>query len=271
MKKYAFLAVVPVLPAGLLFIFFSIGCTKSGSLPLTGNTADFCNIHRITFIGPSGPDTITFVYNAFGNPIRGDRAFVDDGSPRYIFRYDGQGRLQDFIGAYNNGAGEFWTRYSYSDDNRIVWDTTFTLVNQIVSWPPPENGFFLSDKKEYDQEGRITEITSYFHGTYGPVPDTSFVAGSQSYIYDARGDVVGPTYDDKINYHRTNKVWMFIDDQYSENNPFPIDAYNNYGLPTKMNFNVNQSPFPVYSPVLFMLNYANTVIDYDCELPNSKY
>jgi hypothetical protein len=216
-------------------------------------------------------DTLTFFYDALGNPVRVDRAHVNSGSPSYLFRYDRQNRLQDYIGYYGSvsGSGEFWTRYTYSDDNRTVWDTTYTLIPEITSWPPPENEFFLAALKKYDREGRVIQVTGYFNGVLTTGRDTSVEEGTQSYTYDARGDwQIGLTvYDDKINYHRTNKVWMFVDDVYSANNSTPIDAYNLYGLPVKFNFNVDSAPEPVYSPILFGLTYGNTVIEYDCDLP----
>lgn len=48
--------------------------------------------------------------------------------------------------------------------------------------------------------------------------------------YDANGNVVldYTTYD---NYKNTNKIWMFIDDDYSVNNPFTAITYKSVGLP----------------------------------------
>jgi len=56
-----------------------------------------------------------------------------------------------------------------------------------------------------------------------------------SYSYNADGNLAGHDYDDKINYHRTNRVWMFIDRDYSVNNPvIATYEYNDFGLPTRI-------------------------------------
>jgi len=41
--------------------------------------------------------------------------------------------------------------------------------------------------------------------------------------------------DDKIYPHRTNKVWMLIDMDYSVNNVFTASAYKSSGLPLQFN------------------------------------
>lgn len=55
------------------------------------------------------------------------------------------------------------------------------------------------------------------------------------YEYDNRGNLVvyGATYDDKINYRRTDKVLMFIERDYSVNNIKPVGSYNQHYLPVK--------------------------------------
>jgi hypothetical protein len=260
MKKFALPAVRLMIPAFFLFIF---GCNKLGSLPSQTLVADLCAIKSLSFVNGGGIDTITFLYDALGRPVNSIRAFVGTGSPRYVFRYDSEGRLQDFIGAYGDTGdygGEFWTRYAYSGDNRTVWDTTYIFPEGSI-WPPANYLDFRSTMAKYDDEGRVIQTTTYIP----PVNffDTTAVYG-ESFVYDAKGDVEGFTYDDKINLHRTNKVWQFIDFQYSAHNPTKIDAYNAMGLPVKINFT------PGGGTVMLGLAFANTVISYDCELPKGQ-
>jgi YD repeat-containing protein len=245
----------------VICLLLTASCNKADLIRLSDSGVNLCSIKRISFFTNFFRDTITFVYNSLGNPTRGDRVNVGSGSPRYLFRYDRENRLQDFIGAYDNGAGEFWTRYAYSDNNRTVHDTTFTLVTEITSWPPTVAGEpeMTTHIKKYDADGRVIQSTTSFD---------NIVWGVINYSYDQQGNLTGQGVDNKINYHRTNKVWMFIDDQYSVNNVFPIDAYNNFGLPTKFNFNL-QGAFP--NSVLFMLQYPQTIIDYDCDVPKNLY
>ena len=277
MKKYA-PPTVQVRPAILLMIsvilcFVILSCNKKGAFPPQQEVAKLCPITRISFEAfAGGPrDTITFLYDWLGRPVNSIRTDVGTGSPRYVFRYDDRGRVQDFIGAYGasgNFGAEFWNRYTYSDDNRTVVDTTYTLVLQDTTWPPPT---YFGDHRwairKYDQQGRVIQITTPI---YPPIvlPDTIITEGTENYTYDTKGNLVnGGTYDDKINYHRTNPVWQFVDDQYSNNNPIPIDRYDVLGLPIRFDFNLN-GVFPY--PSLFGLQYPGVVIEYGCELPQTS-
>jgi hypothetical protein len=59
------------------------------------------------------------------------------------------------------------------------------------------------------------------------------------------------SYDNKINPRRTNKIWMFVDKDYSANNPIPgPTAYNELGLPL--------------NNITFLGNHATEVF-YDCK------
>lgn len=259
-----------LLPVGVaLFLIFQ-GCTKRGLSPFPGNTVDYCSIQSLTFVNGynslSGyeQDTVTFVYDALGRPIRGNRPINTDEPPGYLFRYDDQGRLQDFIGTYQNGAAEFWTRYFYDDGNRTVRDTTYTLAAQYVSWPPVYYGFEEPAVKHYDQSGRIVSKTGSINEMINGV-DSAVIVSTQNFAYDRQGNVEGGgDYDNKINIHRTNWVWQFIDDQYSTNNPYQAQQYNDYGLPTEINYIVVNSPGV---SVLFNLNYPQSVVHYSCDAP----
>jgi len=70
--------------------------------------------------------------------------------------------------------------------------------------------------------------------------------------YDANGNLPIPdwtgVYDDKVNILRTNKVWQFVNINYSQNNLLINDGafptrYNEYGLPLNLR---NQARFLMY-------------------------
>lgn len=244
------------------------GCLKHGLIP-PGNTIDNCHITSMTFVNAEFnlTDTLTFYYNPDGTPSHIDRAFVDDGSPKYIFRYDGQGRLLDYIGALDNGAAEFWTRYYYNEAARTVLDTTYTDARQYLTWPPEFNGDALTEVRRFDELGRIIRYQHFFLTNIDGA-DTALPLFSQNFVYNRQGNVEGFTYDDKIDFHRTNHVWQFIDNDYSNNNALPIQQYNAYGLPTEVNFNI---PTNEVGPSVFLgLNYPDFTIHYSCDAPERK-
>jgi hypothetical protein len=240
-------------------------CGKHGGLP-PGNTIDNCDIESMTFFNNSFSvnDTLRFYYNPDGTPSHIDRAFVDDDSPKYLFRYDRQGRLLDYIGAFDNGAAEFWTRYFYDEATRTVIDTMYTLVSQYQTWPPVFSGIGFADLKRYDGFGRIVFFQRTFLGQVSGVDPVNLVT-TQNYVYDRRGNVDVGQYDNKINFHRTNRVWQFVDNDYSNNNPLPVQQYNGYGLPTAFNFNIPMNENGV--TVFFDLNFPHFEIHYSCDAP----
>lgn len=83
---------------------------------------------------------------------------------------------------------------------------------------------------EYDDKKRIIKVTKTF--SLGSTYPTEIY----QYQYDGNGNLVTPgeVYDNKINFHRTNKIWMFLDRDYSVNNPFTANAYNSNHLATKL-------------------------------------
>jgi hypothetical protein len=78
--------------------------------------------------------------------------------------------------------------------------------------------------------------------------------------YDGNGNLVTPgvVYDNKINFHRTNKIWMFLDRDYSINNPFAAETYNSNHLPVKL---VTDKT----SDFLWISYIAETTLTYSCK------
>lgn len=98
----------------------------------------------------------------------------------------------------------------------------FTTVH-IVNGQMAERFYSYTVALEYDRYGRIIH-------QFDPTGTYTFL--DQTYSYDAAGNLInGATYDRKLNFRRTNWVWMFIDRDFSVNNPFKAYSYNNGGLP----------------------------------------
>jgi hypothetical protein len=190
-----------------------------------------CKITKLTSITSYDGityDTITAIvaYNSWGDPISVTPNHIGTGMPQYLFRYDSQHRLTDFIGAYSNGYYEQWRRYVYDGNNRIIRDTaySFGLLNDRTH---TDYGPYVTTYT-YDSKGRVvlTSTWDIVHGyTYG-----------FSYAYDTNGNQIfdGVVYDDKINFRKTNKIWMFVSHDYSVNNGKPVIGYNDKGLPLKV-------------------------------------
>lgn len=172
-------------------------------------------------------DSIVITYNNFRNPAAGLRGRVYEGAPNFVFHYDKRNRLKEFIGLYDTSnieTVEAWHNYSYDEDDRIVKDS-------LYYFPEIVNGKRASDRNviiisyEYDIKNRISKVTTLFFGT----------TKIQTYTYNEKGNLIGMAYDDKINFHRTNKIWMFLSRDYSMNNPANATySYNNYNLPTQI-------------------------------------
>jgi hypothetical protein len=187
---------------------------------------DFCAIKKITAVDyPAGyPDFPeishwTFRYNSNGDPISVETDRVGTGYPNVIFRYDSKHRLSDIIwifGTYDDpGPGfDFWTRITYNSQNRAI--SAKYYVEGTYGQNPTDYTDVIDITYQYDSEGRLI---------------------SDLLKYDTEGDLIGPpVYDDKVNMHRTNKVWMFVDQDYSVHNPFIATAYNSFQLPKHVEF-----------------------------------
>jgi len=254
-----------LLSASCAFALLLSACIKRDLLP-PGNTINYCPITSMTFDNPEivRMDTLTFYYNPDGSPSHIDRAFVDDGSPKFIFRYDSQGRLLDYIGALNNGAAEFWTRFFYDEATRTVIDTSYSLAPQYQTWPPFAPGGFLVEKRQLDPLGRMISYIQYYNAG-----DTTYTGFLSTYTYNRAGDlaVAGLPYDNKINFNRTNAVWQFLDRDYATNNLLPAQQYNKFGLPTEFNFNI---PGGGGNTIFLDMGYPDFTIHYGCDAPTKK-
>ena len=214
-------------------------------------------------VSASGNDSVFFTYNSLGNPVSiihqtnfGDNLF---------FKYDKANRLTDFIAMYGGSAqgGDEWHKYTYDPHNttRVIADTTY-IEFQSESWTIISYEFTQLTTFKYDAQNRISQTTETVEG------DTTVTA----YNYDSHGNLEasGAVYDNKINVHRTNKLWMFLDKNYSVNNPIDNGTYtyDQGNLPVTMATNTLSTVAAFYFMVVGYPNSMSTVtIGYSCSVP----
>ncbi|MDO6433169.1 hypothetical protein Q4E93_21345 [Flavitalea sp. BT771] len=269
-----------ILPAMAFILLLLPGCKKSTDYLKDNPAAEFCpcRIRQINLVQSDDQqkDTLRFSYNASGDPVSIVGLHGSTGHPNWLLRYDPHGRLTDLIGAYridDLGSVERWNRYFYDAQGRIVKDSLYDFPGVVDGRPVIDPKYFTGVDiilYEYDDKGRVSKET--------------FIAGNftlvTSYAYDAHGNRMEPTltqtsgthtsaavrtYDNKINYHRTSKVWMFIDKDYSVDNPLVADyTYNAFGLP------VSIVPFAGTTQNFFTVahttyQFDSATIGYDCQ------
>ena len=217
----------------------------------TGNDYKGCRIKHITsklFTAEGEEEVIATVeYNDANNPTsflyNKERAYYL--SLRYMF-YDSNNRLIEYKVKYDTSLEIENHRYGYSAD-RIITDTaTLRLTGYIV----------VLSTFEYDSKGRIVVENRRVIDADGS-PDSWPPVDPIIYQYDSNDNLVVDgdyAYDNKVNFRRTNKVWMFILRNYSQNNLQGAAAYNEQGFPIRFNDSYDH-----------LFYTALTAIDYHCE------
>ncbi len=184
-----------------------------------------CRIKQISTVGQYASFTRLFAYNGNNDPVSvygpAGPGLGSTGAPALTFTYDGKHRLIEYAGPYGNGYYEFLHRYTWQAD-KIVVDSEYNFGP--VNGPLPLQAAYRYLR--YDKYDRVSQDSIVYIGFNLP-PTVN------NYNYDADGNQVGPSkqYDNKLNPHRLNRVWMFIDRDYSVNNPIAASAYNSAGLP----------------------------------------
>lgn len=212
-----------------ILVFFTFGCAKKNGDKMPGDEeVSKCQIQTFYFayVIYGYQDSIIMTYNSLGNPVSGIRGNPDTGAPNFIFHYDNRNRLKELIGLFDTSnveSAEVWHNYSYDEYDRIIKDSSYYVPEVVNERPLEKNVVIVS--YEYDPKNRINKTTTLFFGT----------TTIKNYTYDENGNRDRIGYDDKINFHRTNKIWMFLSRDYSMNNPANATyLYNDTNLPAQI-------------------------------------
>lgn len=227
-----------IAPVALALIVLSLPRCKKAVEVFEDGLVDCraCNIQQISVASADelGRDTVVyrFSYNAAGNPVTVKNTAVSTGNPNVVFKYDRHGRLAEMIRPYANESYESWTKYFYDTRGQIVRDSQYIFGPYIDSVPAAfmQVGYW-THHFSYDALGRIVSRidSAFFSGNVYVTP--------WNFQYDAKGNMVAPgvVYDTDLNFLRTNRVWMFVCNNYSVNNGFQAAAYNGHKLPLSFN------------------------------------
>lgn len=222
-----------------------------------------CRIKKIIQKIPGmGDRTGEFTYNAAGNPVNFTPKSYSTGSVKHEFRYDNKGRLTDYIGYYPTTAippvFEFWIRFEYDDKNRIIRDTTY-YYGVYGATITTFHKFTGVTTYEYDAEKRVSrKVYKQYNGAVH-----TGVISDYKYTYNAEGNLVvpGAVYDDKVSIYSVNKLWMFLNCNYSKNNLLKGTKYNAFGLPLGFARVPQSGPFLTF---VHFLGFNDTEIEYEC-------
>ena len=199
-------------------------------------TAGNCRIAKIIRADEVWGEVSTGIvyYNDHNDP---DSVIFDfDGSTAqralYYFFYDDDHRLIEYRVDYSREPGDYFSWHKYGYENGVIATDT-ARIRQAGQWGEVRN-------IQYDLSGRvIKENRRIIELDYYPADEE---ANPFEYAYDASGNLDGEiyVYDKKVNFLRTNKVWMFIQRNYSMNNRPGATSYNEYGLP--LTFEIGRTP-----------------------------
>lgn len=209
-------------------------------------------------ITPGASDTLTFTYNTSSNPV--SMTHQMNIGENILFKYDKWDRLTEYINIFPGGtAGDYWHKYTYDKVNtdRIIADTAFRDFISSNGQLTLYNDIDLTVFK-YDALGRISQTTEYVLG------DTIV----RLYNYDTRGNLQRPgsLYDNNPNIHLTNKIWMFLDRDYSVNNPVDNESYtyNGNGFPITISNSASVAPGLGFIVIGYPFAITRSNIYYSC-------
>jgi hypothetical protein len=213
-----------------------------------GNNREDCQIKRVGQKSGYG-DLLIFgnvTYNNNEQPVSVIYDSLNNITPWRFFEYDNSDRLIEYRAEWGPGR-EFYTeihRYGYSPSGLIVIDTAYLQV---------EGTFNLIYYLEYDNQKRVIKQDEYILHDDG----TTSYFRTEAYNYGSDGNLIleNQTYDNKPSYIGTNKIWKFVNRNYSKNNVAGALTYNEQGLP--LSFGESNGAF--------LGNSTPDVIEYDCE------
>lgn len=218
--------------AGWMIMLFSCNRNERLLAPQADGSAAgiFSRVESMTQIEDSGQGLRwSFAYNKYGDPESIIPNEISTGRPGHSFLYDIKKRLVQHLQFYDYPGGfERFTEYIYdpAKPNRVLRDTTYNF-GDLVNGRPQIYMTKTYTRYWYDSLDRIVQERRYL---LEPQMGDSLTF---TYAYDQHGNLIrnGVTYDDKVNIHRASRVFMFLDRDYSVNNPFQSSEYTRQGMP----------------------------------------
>jgi hypothetical protein len=260
----------------LAFATFLTSCQKLiDYINKPGNgkdVSDICQVQKISVDGPWGPTTYDFNYNKHNDLESLIVTPQGDFYSNMFFIYDNKSRVTKILHSSLSNATNpdyVWRtdKFEYNKAGQIIRDSSSmpyfkSLVVSLSQYDAYGRVIIVYDSVwqfgqfsnvdtfayKYDERGNLVYQAHTYHGqgnNYWPFRDTTWLA----------------PYDDKINIRQTNKMWMYIDKNYSVNNCLSGATYNNYGLP--VNFDGTQYSRG-YNWFLQYLN-GNVTVEYQCD------
>jgi len=250
--------------ASLLTIVVAIvlpGCKKALDELATQEIAQACRIQKIIYTATYEPlDSAMFSYDAYGNPVSAIRSHATTGFPNFLWRYDTRHRLTDQVDVYgvdlaSSPFPETWHRFFYDNKGRIAEDSLYVFPSVVDGHPVSGFAGVRIFYYSYDAYDRL--ISLKFTQDAGNLVTFNF-------SYDANGNLTGRTYDDKINFRRTNKLWQFLSLDYSVNNPLTATyRYDRLGLPVTIEV-IGETRAELIDGFYGDLSFNQATIQYDC-------
>ena len=197
-----------------------------------------------------GDRTGIVYYNDHNDPdsVIFDVPYGSSGASYFYFIYNDHHQLIEYREDYHREPpGNYYYKHTYVYNNGII-QTDTTRVRQSGAWTELRTLHYDLNRRIIKEDRRIIEME-------GQIVDDE--VEPFKYTYDIAGNLEGQpnTYDDKINFLRTNKIWMFTQRNYSMNNPVGATAYNDQGLP--LGFQPGSEPQFLFGTLVG--------IDYECE------
>jgi hypothetical protein len=208
-----------------------------------------CRIAKIALADELGHPvtTGTVYYNEHNDP---DSVILDVevyGPTLFFFKYNDDHQLIEYRSDYDRRPGMYYEWHKYIYENGVIAHDT-ARIRIAGQWTEVRD-------IDYDQNGRVIKETRHvIELDHQPANED---LEPLTYAYDAFGNLAGANvvFDSKINFLRTNKVWMFTQKNYSVNNRPPAVSYNEFGLPLAFDYT---------NMTVFLIAIGVTSIEYEC-------
>lgn len=239
-----------------VIVFAFVSCTKINFAEYRKNPGQlrFCNIATWTDSpGDESSETRTniFTYDEHGNPLTVTSDNSSTGSGAHFFTYDDKQRLAKY-------------EYEFVRTKEYHYDGNSTRADSATVTDLFEREF--SEVYTYDTRGRI--IKSVLTMTSSPFEEDVFPPETKDYIYlndDISSILLNDvqqnpdvTYSDKPSVYMTNKIWKFVNQNYSKHAVSGVATRNRVGLP--LTFTEEEYEFPFLD-----IQGAGSTVTYQCE------